>query len=63
MFMKKIFLIVILVITTVSCELFSPKEWQRIIKEEPKEVCDAMKMKVDTFTVKTNMEIDISLKF
>ena len=27
MFMKKIFLIVILVITAVSCELFSPKEW------------------------------------
>ena len=25
--MKKIFLIVILVIITVSCELFSPKEW------------------------------------
>jgi len=25
--MKKIFLIVILVITAVSCELFSPKEW------------------------------------
>ena len=25
--MKKIFLIVILAIITVSCELFSPKEW------------------------------------
>ena len=28
--MKKIFLIVILAIITVSCELFSPKFWQRV---------------------------------
>ena len=39
------------------------KNGQHIIKEEPKEVCDAIEMKVDMFTAKTNMEIAISIKF
>ena len=33
MSLKKLFLIVILALTTVSCELFSPSRWDRVRRE------------------------------
>ena len=61
--MKKIFLIVIIAIITVSCELFSQKNGENIMKEGKKEewsVIDNMEM----YIVKIKMEIEfISLKF
>ena len=32
--MKKLFLIVILALTIVSCELFSPSRWERVKRED-----------------------------
>ena len=32
--MKKLFLLVILALTIVSCELFSPSRWERVKRED-----------------------------
>ena len=61
--MKKIFLIVILVITAVSCELFSPKEWAAYNKRRAERGVRCYREESGYVYWKTNMEIAISIKF
>ena len=57
-FMKKIIMLIILVMTVVGCELFDSERWARINREDAERGVECYKRYDGTVIVGTEMEID-----